>query len=325
MTEKQEDGALEKLNRGIQESKQTVQQQTMELAQDYFDDSAEALRQQIKENRATLEGLPDQIPGRDEAFQMLFQELMDNYASMEQCINEARENVADLDTERFRRQGEVDATDAARRQAREQDLDLTEIEGTGSEGRVVADDVKNLAQASEDEAATQEPRASDAARRKAQESGVDLSEVEGTGAEGNIVVDDVTSLAENSKGQATGGAGQATQQVQDAAGQATQQAQDAVGQTTGQLGDIAGQVRDTAGSTVQQTQDVAEDAAAQRAQDAADEAARRAEQATTGDKPEEPRVTSAARRKAEEMGVDLSKVEGTGSGGLVTLKDVMGS
>ena len=203
MTEKQEDGALEKLNRGIQDSKQMVQQQTMELAQDYFDDSAEALRQQIKENRATLEGLPDQIPERDEAFQMLFQELMDNYASMEKCINEARENVASLDTDRFRRQGEVDATDAARRQAREQDLDLTEIEGTGSEGRVVADDVKNLAQSTENGAA-EGLRASYAARRKAQESGVDLSEVEGTGSEGNITVDDVTSLAESSKDQATG-------------------------------------------------------------------------------------------------------------------------
>ncbi len=312
MTEKHEDGALEKLNRGIQDSKQMVQRQSMELAQEYFDDSAEVLRQQIKESRATLEDMPDQIPGRDEAFQMLFQELMDNYAAMERCIDKARENVSNLDTERFRMQGEVDATDAARRQAREQDLDLTEIEGTGSEGRVVADDVKNLAQ-SEEKADTEEVSASDAARRKAQELGVDLSDAEGTGSEGNIVVDDVTSLAESSKEQATGGAGQTAQEVQDAAGQATRQAQDAMGQMAGQLGDIAGQARDTAGSTVQQTQN------------AADEAARRAGQSTTGDKSEEPRVTSAARRKADEMGVDPTKVEGTGSGGLITLKDVMGS
>lgn len=204
MTEKHEDGALEKLNRGIQDSKQMVQRQTMELAQDYFDDSAEMLRQQINESRATLEDMPDQIPGRDEAFQMLFQELMDNYASMEKCIDEAQKNVASLDTERFRMQGEVDATDAARRQAREQDLDLMEIEGTGSEGRIVADDVKNLAQSEENVAATEGVRASDAARRKAQELGVDLSKVEGTGSEGNIVDDDVTSLAESSKDQATG-------------------------------------------------------------------------------------------------------------------------
>jgi len=35
-----------------------------------------------------------------------------------------------------------------------------------------------------------------------------------------------------------------------------------------------------------------------------------------------PEVTDAARRKAEEMGVDLSEVEGTGSGGEVTVEDV---
>jgi len=62
MTEKQTE-ALQKLNQGIQESRRTVQQQTMELAQDYFVNSAEALKEQIKESRATLEGLPDQIPG----------------------------------------------------------------------------------------------------------------------------------------------------------------------------------------------------------------------------------------------------------------------
>jgi hypothetical protein len=46
--------ALEKLNRGIQESKQLVQQQTITLAQDFFGDSVEELKGQIKENRATL-------------------------------------------------------------------------------------------------------------------------------------------------------------------------------------------------------------------------------------------------------------------------------
>jgi polyhydroxyalkanoic acid synthase PhaR subunit len=34
------------------------------------------------------------------------------------------------------------------------------------------------------------------------------------------------------------------------------------------------------------------------------------------------RATAAARRKAEEMGVDLSEVEGTGNGGQVTVEDV---
>ncbi len=150
MAENRSNEALEKLNRGIQESRQVVQQQTMKLAQDYFGDSVEELKQQIRESRSTLEGLPDQIPGgQEESFQMLFQELMDNYAAIENSLNEARKNVANLDTEKLRRQGEIDATDAARREAKERGLDLTQIEGTGTDGRITVDDVKKAAEAAD--------------------------------------------------------------------------------------------------------------------------------------------------------------------------------
>jgi pyruvate/2-oxoglutarate dehydrogenase complex dihydrolipoamide acyltransferase (E2) component len=248
VTEKQTE-ALERLNRGIQESRQEVQQRTMNLAQDYFGDSAEVLKQQIKENRATLKDLPDQIPGgREEVFQALFQELMDNYSAMEECINEAQENVANLDIEQIRRQGQVEATDAARRQAREMGIDLTKIEGTGTDGRIIVSDVVEAAEAMQDKA------------------GGEASEISEDGA-----------------------AGEAAQGAQDAAGQVAGQAQQAVGQATDQAGQVAGQ------------------------------------QATGGDTAEEPKVTNAARRKAEELGVDLSTIEGTGSGGLITIKDVTGS
>jgi pyruvate/2-oxoglutarate dehydrogenase complex dihydrolipoamide acyltransferase (E2) component len=64
-------------------------------------------------------------------------------------------------------------------------------------------------------------------------------------------------------------------------------------------------------------------------QDTAGQAAQQGQQAvgqaTGGDGAEEPRVTNAARRKAQELGVDLSTIRGTGSGGLITLKDVVGS
>src|SRR3712207_4891797 len=129
----------------------------MNLAQDYFGDSAEDLKQQINDNRATLESLPDQVPGgREEAFQGLFQELMDNYSSMEECINEAQQNVANLDTDKIRRQGEIEATDAARREARERGVDLTKIEGTGAEGRIIVSDVVEAAEAMEAEAGDEE-------------------------------------------------------------------------------------------------------------------------------------------------------------------------
>jgi pyruvate/2-oxoglutarate dehydrogenase complex dihydrolipoamide acyltransferase (E2) component len=37
---------------------------------------------------------------------------------------------------------------------------------------------------------------------------------------------------------------------------------------------------------------------------------------------EEPDATDAARQKAEQLGVDLSGIEGSGAGGRVTVKDV---
>jgi pyruvate/2-oxoglutarate dehydrogenase complex dihydrolipoamide acyltransferase (E2) component len=275
LAENRTNEALEKLNQGIQESRQMVQQQTMKLAQDYFGDSVEELKRQIEESRTTLEGLPDQIPGgQEESFQMLFQELMDNYAAVENSLNEAQENVSNLDTERLRKQGEIDATDAARREAKERGLDLTQIEGTGTDGRITLDDVKKAAEAAEEDEATgqeEEPRqdlkASEAARRKAEELGIDLSQVEGTGSGGLVTVKDVTNLAEGAEDKAT-----------SLVGQVADQASSAVDQVAGQVDQAA------------------EDGG--------------------------PRATSAARRKAEELGVDLSKVKGSGAGGLITLKDV---
>jgi pyruvate/2-oxoglutarate dehydrogenase complex dihydrolipoamide acyltransferase (E2) component len=274
VTENRANEALEKLNRGIQQSRQMVQQQTMQLAQDYFGDSVEEIRQQINESRATLEGLPDQVPGgQDESFQMLFQELMDNYTAIENALGEARRNVADLDTEKLIKQGEIDATDAARREAKERGLDLTEVEGTGSDGRITVDDVKKAAEAAEEDGATgeegtgQDLKASEAAKRRAEALGLDLSQVEGTGSGGLITVKDVTNLVEETGTKAT---------------------------------DLVGQVADQASGAVDQ---------------AADQANRAAENGG-------PRATSAAKRKAEELGIDLSQVEGSGAGGLITIKDV---
>jgi pyruvate/2-oxoglutarate dehydrogenase complex dihydrolipoamide acyltransferase (E2) component len=38
---------------------------------------------------------------------------------------------------------------------------------------------------------------------------------------------------------------------------------------------------------------------------------------------EEPDATDAAMQKAEQLGVDLSEIEGSGAGGRITVKDVM--
>ncbi len=368
MTDKHTE-ALEKLNRGIQESRQEVQKRTMNLAQGYFDDSAEALKQHIKENRDALKNLPDQIPGgREEAFQTLFQELMDNYSSMEECINEAQENVANLDTDQIRRQGEIEATDAARRQAKEMGVDLTKVEGSGADGRIIVPDVVEAAERMEEEAGgDEEPDASengaaDQAQEAAGQATDQVGQVAGQAQEAaGGAADQAQEVAGQAAGQAqqaTDQAGQAVQGVQDTAGQATDQAGQAAGQVqdtvgglvgggqedgggplggvTDQVGYVAEGVQDTTGQATQQAGQAAGQAqeaaggAAQQAQETAGQAAGQAQQAagqatTGGGEAEEPRATNAAKRRANEMGVDLSTIEGTGSGGLITIQDVVGS
>lgn len=286
MAEARANEALEKLSRGIQESKQMVQHQTMQLAQEYFGDSVETIKQQINDNRATLRDLPEQIPGgQEESFQILFHELMDNYGRIEEALKEAEKNVANLDTDQLIKQGEIEATDAARREARERGVDLTEVEGTGSEGRITVDDVKDFAEKKE---AEEEPKASDAAKRKAEELGVDLKQVTGSGAGGLVTANDVESVASETEEDASGLAGQAAEGLDDAADRA---------------GDTAKQVVEGGVGAVSQAMD-------------------QVEQATGRDGSEEPRATNAARRKAEELGIDLSKVKGSGAGGLITIRDI---
>ena len=130
--------------------------------------------------------------------------------------------------------------------------------------------------------------------------------------------------------------------VEDAVNQAVQQTQEAVGQVAGQAQDAAGgaaqQAQDVAGGAAQQAQDTAGQAAGQ-AQEAASGAAQQARdaagQATEqggaqqqqgeqgGGQQEEPNATQAARQKAEELGVDLSEVEGSGAEERITVKDVV--
>jgi pyruvate/2-oxoglutarate dehydrogenase complex dihydrolipoamide acyltransferase (E2) component len=306
--------ALERLNQGIQESRREVQQQTMSLAQDYFGESAEALKQQIKENRATLDSLPDQVPGgREEAFQTLFQQLVDNYSAMEESIDEAQKNVANLNTDQIRRQGEVEATDAARREAKERGVDLTQVEGTGSEGRIIVSDVVEAAEAmeAEDGAASQaaqqaQDAAGQAAGQAQQVVGQATDQVQDTvgGLTGGLTGGQGDDQQQGGPlGGVTDQAGQVAQGLQDTVGQAAQQAQDTAGQVTDQAQQVAGQAQDTAG-----------------------QAAGQAQQAAGGDgTDEEPRATNAARRRAEQLGLDLSTIQGTGSGGLITIRDVTGS
>jgi large subunit ribosomal protein L20 len=101
-------------------------------------------------------------------------------------IEGERRQAATAEPEGQKQDTEVEATEAAERKAEEIDVDLSEVEGTSSEGNVLVEDVEDAAG---------EVKATDAARRKAEEFEVDLSTVEGTGVDGRITVGDVEKAA----------------------------------------------------------------------------------------------------------------------------------
>ena len=184
MSEEQGNEVLKKLEQGIQESREMIQQRVMELAQDYFTGSVEMVKQAMEESRSTLEGLPDQLPGADEgSFRMLFENLMNNYDSIEECLDAAQQRVENLDPEEIVEQGEVDATDASRREAVKLGVDLSEVRGTGSGGRIIISDIMEAAEKN--------------AKNKARELGVNVEEVEGSGFNGLVTADDVVQFAES--------------------------------------------------------------------------------------------------------------------------------
>lgn len=88
--------------------------------------------------------------------------------------------------------GEIRATPVVRKLARELGIDLAVVAGTGPEGRISEQDVRNYADAAQkpdQEAAA--PLVSPIARRIAEERGIDLSRVTGTGPRGQITKEDV--------------------------------------------------------------------------------------------------------------------------------------
>lgn len=82
-------------------------------------------------------------------------------------------------------------TPIARRLAREHDVDLDRVEGTGPKGRVVEEDVRRAMESQKAGAAGTPAQVVPRARLLAKENGIDLSEVRGSGPNGRILVADV--------------------------------------------------------------------------------------------------------------------------------------
>ncbi len=89
--------------------------------------------------------------------------------------------------------GRLLSSPAARRLARELDVDITALAGSGPGGRIVEADVQSAADAGE--AAGRPAPSSPIARKLARELGVDLNTVKGTGPGGRITKEDVEAAA----------------------------------------------------------------------------------------------------------------------------------
>jgi e3 binding domain len=183
------------------------------------------------------------------------------------------------------------------------------------------------------------------------------SAVEDVGVGAGSAVEDVGGGAGEAAGEVGQGAGQAAEQVGDSAGRAAQGATDAAGEAAGQAGDATerapeatqqedpGRITEgTAGSGVQVLSETTNEAG-RTVRRVADESGSIVEQTlnesgqvseeavvgeadTAGEASEENgevQATPAAERKAEDLGVELSQVEGTGSGGRIIVKDVIGA
>ena len=88
----------------------------------------------------------------------------------------------------------IAASPIARRLARERNLDLAGIKGTGPKGRITEADVRNAEVQSPSGGRVRAP-ASPSVRRKARELNVDLGQVTGTGGRGRVTVEDVEAAA----------------------------------------------------------------------------------------------------------------------------------
>jgi pyruvate dehydrogenase E2 component (dihydrolipoamide acetyltransferase) len=102
--------------------------------------------------------------------------------------------------------GRSPASPAAKRRARELEIDITQVEGSGEGGRVSLADVEAFANAVQSaESPVKEVRASPLAKRMAREASLDLAAVQGTGAGGRITREDVERAVAERDGDVVGG------------------------------------------------------------------------------------------------------------------------
>ncbi len=277
----------------VQNLQQQIQQQTVQSAQNFYGESLGRLKSQLQNDRAQLESLAEQVPSEEAQAQI--QELVDSYEAIESSLDQSAQDL-----------GVEDAVNQALQQAQE---------AVGQE----AGQVGQVAQGVQETAG----RAADQV---------------GQTAEG---------LAPGTQllGKTTNEAGQTVQRTVDESGNIVESTLDEAGNPleenpVGNITDLEtveeyqteeGQtvrtVREESGSLIRlqlgRDSSILDLAIPEPKEEVTEETVEQGSQAQSGGGQEEPDATKAARQRAEEIGVDLSQVEGSGSEGRITVKDVM--
>jgi hypothetical protein len=251
--------AADKLTRGIQDSIRMVQEQNMKLAQGFFQDSTGTLRDQIRSNRETLEGLTDQVPGgNEEPFKNLVSQLLEAYDQIEETLDEALGRISDIDPSEL-------------------------LEDAAGEAEETAEDAGETAEDATDE-------------------------VEGA-------ADDATGTAEGAVGEVAGESEEAGSGDEESQEDEPGQGETGEAEEEESGDEFSGEGGSREGSPQGSSSGVG----------GSEEGGSEGDGSGGGGSENGVRATKAAKRKAEELGVDLSQVRGTGANGLVTIRDVVGA
>jgi pyruvate/2-oxoglutarate dehydrogenase complex dihydrolipoamide acyltransferase (E2) component len=125
----------------------------MQSAQDFYGESLGRAKGQLQDTRAQLERLVQQVP--QEEAQAEIQEMVDSHYEIESRIDQAAQDqgLEDAVNEAAQQGGgqegggeqEPNATEAAAQRAEKLGVDLSQVEGSGSEGRITVKDVTSAA------------------------------------------------------------------------------------------------------------------------------------------------------------------------------------
>jgi pyruvate/2-oxoglutarate dehydrogenase complex dihydrolipoamide acyltransferase (E2) component len=164
----------EAVSDGVENLTQSVQEQVLKSAQDFYGNSLGDLMGQMHNDRSQLQELLEQLPESQEEAREQLEAMVSSCEAIENSLEEVAQQ-----------QGVEDAVSQAAQQTQETAGEPTEqvqdSGGSESESGAVEEE---------------EPYATDAARQKAEQLGVDLTEIEGSVAGGRITVKDVVQAAQ---------------------------------------------------------------------------------------------------------------------------------